>query len=312
MSLVRLGVTGGCLAYLVMVLDWESLVKAFPLVSISGCLWVTLAMVGLMLAMGFRLVGLLNDVSLVGATLSEFLGAGVNNILPAKLGEFAKIIFLKRRYGVSLVRGGEAVVWEKVSDLTMLLLVGGVVSPFLDLPLSLRGIALFAFCCWAGFLSLILSDRWGMLIVRWVPVGRVRGSLLELVDLWKQRRSIAFAVLLLLRTLCVWLFYLLINWLVLVWLADLPLSVWQLLIVFVAGSIGMTLPAGPASIGVFEASMVMALGWFGIALEDGIAATLLLHAAMVAPTVMVAGGIALVDGVSVRNETESGQQMLGE
>jgi len=61
----------------------------------------------------------------------------------------------------------------------------------------------------------------------------------------------------------------------------------QIFVVSVVGMAGLSAPATPGSIGVYEAALVASLTAFGQPKEESLAAALLLHAILMLPVLML-------------------------
>ena len=71
-----------------------------------------------------------------------------------------------------------------------------------------------------------------------------------------------------------------------IFLLEIDISLTQVLVVFVVSAFGMALPSTPGSFGVYEASMIMALSWYGIDKEQAVVAALLCHLIQFVPAVV--------------------------
>jgi len=89
-------------------------------------------------------------------------------------------------------------------------------------------------------------------------------------------------------TAAVWVLYALQALLVLYWVAHLPLSLGQALLVFTVSALGMALPSSPGSLGVHEAAVVAALGWLSVPKAEALMAALVTHAVQYIPTTLAA------------------------
>jgi uncharacterized membrane protein YbhN (UPF0104 family) len=137
------------------------------------------------------------------------------------------------------------------------------------------------------FLGLAVVSRyphWVIRMVAIVPEGRLRTLLHDMVHLVADRSQWPSWINLFALSVLVWGSFSLFNTLFLHMFFDMPIDFWTGVLVGVAGAIGMMLPAMPANIGTFEASVVAALVLAGQDKEIALAAALLLHAVSVLPT----------------------------
>ncbi len=178
--------------------------------------------------------------------------------------------------------------WERLFDVIALLLLvlttaAGVVSAAVMVPL----LAVVG----GGALALLIMSRRPAL-VQWLvgrlPFERLRLLASEIHLRLRQSMSRRRVATMTAATAGIWLLYALQAMLVLNWVARLPLSPGQAMLVFTVSALGMALPSSPGSLGVHEAAVVAALGWFSIPKADALMAALVTHAAQYVPTTLAA------------------------
>jgi uncharacterized membrane protein YbhN (UPF0104 family) len=298
---LQLGLVAACLAYALWGLDFARFAEVLARFS-----WFRLAaaqafFLVLMVPPALRLAFLLQgEVGFSGALAAELLGLALNNILPARLGELGKAAYLRRQAGINLGRGLGMIFWERFYDLNAVLALG--LSATLALGRDFATYPLLA-CVLGLWLFLFLH--------------RVRPGLAErLVGLlpWERLRLLASETLVHLRggfgarffcgvglyTVLTWTCYFAFNWLVLRWVAGLELGFLQVLTVFVAGVLGMAVPSSPGGLGVYEAAVLVTLGWFGAGKEEALAAAVLLRVMQYLPTTLFGLAVMARAGLSVR------------
>ena len=87
--------------------------------------------------------------------------------------------------------------------------------------------------------------------------------------------------------------------------ASLPISIAAGLAVFAVASLGMAVPAAPGGIGVFEAAMVAALGWFGVDRHEALACALVTHMLQFVPTTIAGVAVLAKSGLRMRGLSAS-------
>jgi uncharacterized protein (TIRG00374 family) len=238
-----------------------------------------------------------------GATLAASLvGLAVNNLLPLRAGEAARVIALNRRARTSPVEAAATIALERVLDIFCLLLVllaalpwlpevqwvGAAAAVALALAVLLGGAALlFAFYGERPFHALDrLLGRLPFGHVAWVEhVGASLGR--GLVGL----RDPLIALTALVLTTVSWVLFSVSFWLMtLAFDLDLPLVSGVLILAAVGFSV--ILPAAPGALGVFEAATVVALDAYGIPASDALSYAFTLHAVNLLPY-LVAGAVAV-------------------
>lgn len=238
-----------------------------------------------------------------GATLAASLvGLAVNNLLPLRAGEAARVIALNRRARTSPVESAATVALERVLDVFCLLLVllaalpwlpevqwvGAAAVVALALAVLLGGAALlFALYGERPFQALDrLLGRLPFGNVAWVEhVGASLGR--GLVGLRDPFVALTAFVL----TIASWLLFSVSFWL-LTLAFDLELPLVSGVLILAAVGFSVILPAAPGALGVFEAATVVALDAYGIPASEALSYAFALHAVNLVPY-LLAGAVAV-------------------
>ncbi|EHJ49047.1 Lysylphosphatidylglycerol synthetase/UPF0104 [Solidesulfovibrio carbinoliphilus subsp. oakridgensis] len=300
--LLRLALVGSCLAYALWGVDFSRLwadLAGFPPVAVG--LYVALVLAATLvpgLRLRFLMAGRVGAVTGLRACL---MGIAVNNVLPARLGEMAKALYLRREGGVSLGRALEAVFWERFFDLTALVALGVAVAALLG-----RGLVLYPLLAgvgggWGFLLLLRVRPQAAHAVLRWLPGERLRLFAAEMLGLLEANLRVGFLARLGLWTLAAWAGYAALYAVGLCLMAGLPADPALVLTVFAVATLGFALPGVPGGMGVYEASVVLALGFFGVDRERAFAVGLAMHLLQYLP-VTAAGLLSLAaSGMSVRD-----------
>lgn len=231
-----------------------------------------------------------------------FLGLGINNILPARLGEVAKGIYLKKEVGIPLSRGLNIIFWERFSDLNAVLLLVLVNAAFfiqeLVVTIAFLGPVAGLWCL------LIVHKKWPHAVGKLLQFMTFRFINSFLTQFFKQVEDHfepRFLGGLLVYALCVWALFTTLPYYVLWEIAGLNLSFGQILTVIVISCIGMSIPSSPGAIGVYEASVMAPLIHFGVGKEQALASAIVLHMIQYIPTTMVALLIMLKTGLGIKS-----------
>ena len=240
------------------------------------------------LALGYRLARLAHgEVGIKTGCLGSIICHGLNNMLRTKLGELAKVIYLSHHSRLSRAEALGVVFWERFLDLNALLLLG-------LLPAALVGQGELLWPLGLGLLGLwgvlLLFGHWRTLSLRLIalfPFARLRAFLLELHGHLQARLSPVFLLAGGGYTLLIWLIAVAQAMLVFYWVADLPITPLQALTVFVVATLGLSIPSTPGGIGLFEAAVVLSLGWFGVAREEALGAALVMRMVVFIPTTLL-------------------------
>lgn len=218
---------------------------------------------------------------------SYTLSTALNNILPAKLGEVAKAVYLRSKIGIGMSESLTIVFWERFFDLNCLLFMGIIVAILMGLKLILIPLAAVVLVLW-GILAVakFFPDFSGKCINKF-PNERMRQFLNNLLLEIKKGTSLRFSIILVCYTALCWLAYAGFTILSLWFLTSFNLGLGQAFTVFFISSMGMALPSSPGALGVYEAAVVFALDIFGIPKESSLPLALVMHAIMWgAPTIL--------------------------
>jgi len=297
---LQLGVTALCFWYLLHDLDLAALGEA--LLAFSP--WhLALALPLFMLSLlpsCLRLNSLCGGrSSLYVSSKALFFGYGVNNLLPAKLGEIAKAAYLTRAKGIPAAVSLCAVFWERLADLNVVLAFSVVIGLWygvtqLYLPL-LCGMA----ALWAALLLLFRFPDAFMRMTRILPAGRLRdfaGNTIERLGDSQKRPKWLW---LLLYSFTVWVAFILFTFWFFTVVCDNNIGIMGAALACIAGGVGMILPSMPASLGAYEAGVVAALTLLGADKEAALSAALALHMINIIPPVLFAGYSLLFEQVAL-------------
>ncbi len=298
--LVRAGVALGCLAYALWGVDFSRLLAvlaSFRPWTVAVCVVTVLVMA---VPAGWRLRFLVHGrIGVDTGWKASLLGQALNNILPARLGEMAKALYLRRQASLSLSQALEAVFWERFFDLNALLVLGVAVAVMLGQGVVLYPLLAVVGGVWCFLLLLRLRPAAAHALVRLLPGERARLFVSEMLLLLEANLRLAFLARLSFWTLVAWCGYTVLYALGLCLMAGFPLDPALVLTVFAVATLGFALPAAPGGMGVYEASTVLALGWFGVDKDRAFAVGLALHMLQYVP-VTVAGLLALAgSGLSI-------------
>ena len=297
--LVQVGILAACVFYALKYLDVERVLAAFSRVSVWKVLLVLVFQAGISwFASAYRLHSLCHREPPFGTVfLAQSLGQFLNLLLPAKLGEAAKMALLCRSMRGGLATVTEIVFWERFADLNVLLLLALLSGALLGSSVLAAPLALLVAGVWGAVFVLKFCGGFVDGLLGRLPWPRLSGYLLGVSFALRQRLSLGFALGLAILTVPLWLGGVLVHAFMLGGVFGLGLTPVQIMAVSVVGLAGMSAPATPGSVGVYEAAMVAALTAFGQPREESLAAALLLHAVQLAPVLLVGSWAMLRVGV---------------
>jgi hypothetical protein len=300
--IVRYAIVIGSIFYLFFNLDlagvWEELLGQDPVKLLA----VSVAYVALLFPTGARLYLLARKkMSLWIATKATTLCLGANNLFPGKAGELLKATYMSRHGSVPL---GEAICLvglERLGDLNAALLLALAIGVSLQAAWLYAPLMAVVVFCWS---ILWFCKKWPHAlpgIARRLHahklVSHIESAITDLTGLLDSRRLFTLLVF----TGLLWLLYVLFVALCLNWMSGLGLTMLQCMYVTGAMAAGMSAPAGPASIGVFEAATVAALVSLGVDKDQALIAALTLHISQVVPVTLLGGKLMLSESLGVKD-----------
>jgi glycosyltransferase 2 family protein len=238
---------------------------------------------------------------LAAVTRAMLVGYFFNNLLPARAGEAARVVALRRACDRSVAEITGTVVVERLIDTAVLIAALAALSPWLPaLPFSRSLLLLVTVAVLAGIALVAVV---GVLLSRTpsferrclgaIPVSAGMRSHLSgfLRGLTTVGGDLRIATMGLSLTALSWAVLGVSFWLLMRSLG-LAVPIQAGLLVAVATGIAMVVPSAPAALGVFEATTVVALRGYPVGRETAVSYALILHALNIAP-LMLAGGMAL-------------------
>jgi uncharacterized protein (TIRG00374 family) len=235
----------------------------------------------------------------LGALGRAFLiGHLFNNLLPARPGEVARAVALRRESGTPVVEALATTAAERVYDVLALVVLLVVSAPFAPVGREARTAAVAAGLIAAAALAVVVvfgrdGARLERVLSR-VPrlsadtAGRWSASVVHgVVSLRDRRVALPAAVL----TAASWLLLALSGWALLL-AFHLRLGLVAGLLVVVAANLALLVPASPAGVGVFEAAAVSVLVGYSVDRSAALSYAVALHGLNLFPYVLV-GAFAL-------------------
>ena len=233
-----------------------------------------------------------------GAT---FVGTALTIISGAVVGEAARARVLVARDGVSWTEGITSILYLRLIEglgLAVFLVVGPVFFPVPEPIRVAQGVA-------AGVLlaaAVLVRLRWWGVVTAHAPA-RLRKAAHVIGEMGSLRNLPTLALLAVANWTAQWITYDLALRAV-----GLPVGHAAAFVSLIATNVvgAVQLPAG--NLGVFQASMVVALAPFGVSAEHGVAAGIVLQAALTLPILAIALGLFGVAGVArLRSVGDNGQ-----
>src|SRR5438445_4825166 len=210
---------------------------------------------------------------------SMMIGYLCNNILPARAGDVIRAVVFGKRTGTGISTTAGTLVVERVVDACTLLAIVGVISFVVPLPTVLSGAARLAslVCLIALAVLMAIAFRGG------VPTpdqaghrNRVRDMVTRFVEGLHALRNGRSLLVVLAWTATVWLIESAMVFFAMR-ASGLQLPPLAALFVLVVVSLGLLIPAGPASVGSYELFVILALSAFAVEKTQALSAGIVLH-----------------------------------
>jgi hypothetical protein len=232
------------------------------------------------------------------------IGYFFNSVLPARAGEAARVLALRRHAGTSLAEAGATVVLERAYDVLCLLLLLFVAVPWLPGVTWLHTAVLLGAIVAAGLVvAIVVLAVWGLRPVHFAlrPLHRLPFLSGERVEHIADGLGQGLAAVRRPRLVIGALAWTTLGWFgaaLSVWFVmrgfHLGLSFSAALLVVVAVNLAQILPSSPAAVGVFEAATLVALKPYHITDSRALSFALVLHALNFFPYIVA--GLLLLRG----------------
>jgi len=265
-----------CVVYLFNGVDPQRLATAIGRSDNGKILVVLIAMTNEFVLMGVRLWDLAQGALRLGQSVfAEFYGFFVNNVLPARLGEMAKIVYLYKECGVEASRGTELVFWERFADLNVFLFLV-VFSAFMTGTLVIViPFGVLAALIWGVLIFFFLRPGSVYRFIRIIPGHKVEDFVRSFLQYVQSRTGSSGYVKLTIYSLLIWLEHMTEIFLIIYWVAGFDLTWSQGFVVFALTLTGLSLPLAPAGLGVVDSAIVFSLGLYGVGHNEALAASLI-------------------------------------
>ncbi len=274
------------------------------LVSLQKPVWIAAVLVQPIVFFGTILLGLRLTI-LLNQSISFFppiwrasvLSLGASILLPMRLWEFVKPIYLKKHLHIEFSESCAAVFFERFSDLLIILALI-IFCFFLSLvQYKIWVLIVSAFILVSIVLLLLLRDKIAY-VISLIPLEKTRNFLQNLSNTLYRNfksliflKSIGYGILIWTSSLLVFFLFFKIS--------NVALSLNQILTIFIFTTISCAIPIFPGAIGSYEAVLVFFLHKYGIELNQSVAYAIVLHFSQLFLQVLFAIIIVLNDRISL-------------
>jgi len=258
-------------------IDLEKVIESFKEISFFGFIFTVSAIILGDMFFAYRWkVLLFHKCSFRASFESVIISSFLNMILPAKLGEVSKVLYLKKVYNLSVSDTTAITIIEKFFDLFWMSIMAFIATLYIFDDLVTRFIVL-------GIIILILvlvffvKNGKVVRLVDKIPFKFVRVYSKKILNISKKRIRLSTISEVFFITGIVWFFYFLSNYLFFNYAYDFNLTVYQIIVVVLVSMVVMSIPLTPGGIGIYHASAVAILTFYGVDKEMALVSSFLFH-----------------------------------
>ncbi len=228
------------------------------------------------------------------AVVADFL----NIVLPARIGDLAKVFYLKNYYRRETHNVFSVLFIERFLDINVLFLFTILISLVYVKNEKIKTALILLFSLIVSFIFLIKTPI-SKKLLRLIPFVKLREYGLKVVRGIDERLTLSSLGFSMLYTAFLWTTYFLKNILFFKYAVHFDLSLFQLFILFALSTISFVLPVTPGGVGTYQASIVFVAGIYGIPKEDALAAGVVLQGLQILMTTFLFGIIFFRKGLSI-------------
>lgn len=241
-------------------------------------------------------------LGLAVATKGNALAMAGTIMVPGRLAELFKPIYFRRRRSIPIMDGLSIVVVERSFDVialsTLMLVAVALLAPD-DVALlnASRFVAVFGLVTLFVGLAFVLKFPGGCRrVLNAVPGMRLSRFLISAFDSFQQGVSHGLSPRQIGLTILAWLGSWGLYWLFLQLDGGVALSFGQALVVFLVGSIGLTVAITPGGLGTFEAALAFVLHRYGYEVDAALASAVGLRVTALLPSICICMYMVLREG----------------
>jgi uncharacterized protein (TIRG00374 family) len=234
-----------------------------------------------------------NSLALVGAFF-----------IPGRITEILKPFYFFKTRKMPISTGISIVVVERIFDVVALVTLTLVAINFIDIPsqnfsetianLTISVSVLLLLVVLTAFQFPKVIEQ----LIKWLPAASLRQFLEASFVSFREGLAFGFSYWSIILTATVWAGSVGLYWLFLQFDGGVQLGISQSLLVFLIGTLGITITITPGGIGTFEAAITLILQQFGYSFEVALASAIGLRMIIFIPNAIIAGYVILFEGFS--------------
>ncbi len=227
-----------------------------------------------------------NSCSLKASFESIVFSVLANTLLPAKLGEVAKLFYLQKLYNIKLSHGFSLMLTERFFDILVLgiLVVISAQIYWDNLNVQIFGWMSIFFIVALFFL---IKHPISRKLIHWIPGSFLRKWLVRLYHHFQIVLAKESMLTLTFWSILLWFSYIFTTMLFFYAVMDLPLNLTQLFIATMVSFIAFSIPLLPAGSGTFQAGIIFILTQYGVGKEEALIGSIILQLVMVLPSTII-------------------------
>ncbi|NQY23202.1 MAG: flippase-like domain-containing protein [Campylobacteraceae bacterium] len=265
------------LFYLTFNIDIDLLLESLFMYSFDAIIYVVIITIVSFFILSYRWQILsLSNISFYNSYKVNLLAMAINQILPIRAGDLYKPTYLRKNYSIETHKSISSIVLERSLDLSIISFISLIVlfgSIFLEKTYFLFSMIIFLFI---GIFIFIKYIKDIIKVLKKIKNKRIKKALLQIIiNIYKT--SYEVLIMGIISTILLYMFYVLSLYGFIYFFTNFDLSFFEVMIVFIISALGMSLPTTPAGIGVYEASIVFILGYFGINNEEALSFAIVYH-----------------------------------
>ena len=209
-----------------------------------------------------------------------------NTLLPAKLGEVAKLFYLQKLYNIKLSHGFSLMLTERFFDI---LVLGILVVISAQVYWDNANVQIFGWLTIFFIISLffLIKHPISRKMIHWIPGTFLRKWLIRLYHHFQIVLAKESIITLSFWSLLLWSSYIFTTMLFFYAVMDLPLNLTQLFIATMVSFIAFSIPLLPAGSGTFQAGIIFILTQYGVGKEEALIGSIVLQLVMVLPSTII-------------------------
>jgi uncharacterized protein (TIRG00374 family) len=227
-----------------------------------------------------------------------------NTILPAKLGEVAKLFYLQKLYKIKLSHGFSLMLTERFFDM---LILGILVVLSAQIYWHDESIQLFGWIVILLIVALffLIKNPISRKLIHYFPTKFLRRWLIRLYHHFQIVLAKESIITLTLWSIALWLSYIITTMMFFSAVMDLQLNITQLFIATMVSFIAFSIPLLPAGSGTFQAGIIFILTQYGIGKEEALIGSIVLQLIMILPSTIISLIIIQKKNLSLKELTRS-------